>query len=440
MRRGDKTDTALLEAKAAHEAGNFRKAERLCRRILRRDPDNAPALNLHGILAFQRGDAKRAVHSIRRAIAIDSDTLDYQINLGVALEAVGDFSAAYDHYRRALLSAPRNYDLISRLTDAAREANRHDDFAAILEILCAEHHDYVEAHFLLGMTRYINLRQPAEAFEALRRTTELAPGFTEAHANLASVLLDLGRPNEALASCENCLQIDPVNTFALAIKAMALVETGKMTLARQLLDFDVLLEVQTVMPPMGYPDIAAFNDALEEAVTAHPSLRVDPNDRSCHFAGQTGDLFQEAVEPFASLGALVTTAANSYRRKLDPTSEHPFLANSAPRTTLIGWATAMRAQGHQSAHVHPTSWLSAVYYVRVPDLVQSDDNAHKGWIEFGQPPDHYPITKKPVVTSIEPTEGTLILFPSYIYHRTIPYEDDALRISIAFDFDQTQVR
>ena len=100
----------------------------------------------------------------------------------------------------------------------------------------------------------------------------------------------------------------------------------------------------------------------------------------------------------------------------------------------------MRAQGHQSAHVHPTSWLSAVYYVRVPDLVQSDDNAHKGWIEFGQPPEHYPITKKPVVTSIEPTEGTLILFPSYIYHRTIPYEDDALRISIAFDFDQTQVR
>ena len=122
---------------------------------------------------------------------------------------------------------------------------------------------------------------------------------------------------------------------------------------------------------------------------------------------------------------------------MDPASTLPFLANPAPRTELIGWATAMRAQGHQSAHIHPTSWLSAVYYVRVPDLVRRGDNAHKGWIEFGQPPEHYPITKESDVTFIEPVEGKLILVPSYVYHRTMPYEDDALRISIAFDFDPT---
>ena len=34
---------------------------------------------------------------------------------------------------------------------------------------------------------------------------------------------------------------------------------------------------------------------------------------------------------------------------------------------------------------------------------------------------------------VRPEEGMLIVFPSYIYHRTMPYGSDDPRISIAFD-------
>jgi uncharacterized protein (TIGR02466 family) len=436
MASGAQSGAALARAKTAHEAGDLRKADRLYRRILRRNPDNAAALNLYGILASQRGDSKRAVQRLQRAVAVDGDTLDYRVNLGIVLESAKNFAAAYDHYVFALERDPRNQNLLSRISEAAREGNRHDDFALLLQTLCADHPDYAEAHFLLGLARYI-LHRPGEAVEPLRRATALAPNFIQAHANLASVLMDLGRPDEALASCSDCLRLNPGDSYALATQAIAFVETDAPARARQLLDSDALLEVHTLTPPPGFSDISAFNDELEAAVMAHPSLRVDPNHRSCHFASQTDDLFQEAVEPFASLHTLVKGAADKYRRKLDPSATHPFLKNPVPRTELIGWATTMRAQGHQSAHIHPTSWLSAVYYVRVPDLVQRGDNAHKGWIEFGRPPEHYPITKEPDVTFVEPVEGKLILFPSYFYHRTVPYEDDALRISIAFDFDPT---
>ncbi len=54
-------DATLEEAKTAHEAGDLRAADRLYRRILRKAPDYAPALNLYGILASQRGDARNAV-------------------------------------------------------------------------------------------------------------------------------------------------------------------------------------------------------------------------------------------------------------------------------------------------------------------------------------------------------------------------------------------
>ena len=429
---------ALAEAQAAHQSGDLRSAERLYRRILKKTPDYAPALNLYGILASQRGDPKNAVKRLERAIAIDGETLDYRINLGVVQETAGDFDAAVDSYTAALEQAPRNADILSRLAEAAKEANRYETFAETLNGLCAAMPDYAEAQYLYGLTLYL-LQRPEEALEPLRRATALAPALTQAHANLASVLMDLGKAEEALAACDDCLQLNPGESYALATKAIALSETGDHAQLRSLIDFDALVEFRTLEPPVGYTDIAAFNEALEAAVLAHPTLRIDPSHRSCHFADQTDDLFLDPQEPFIAFESMILAAADDYRRKLRRDAKHPFLANPAPKTELVGWATVMRAQGHQSAHIHPTSWLSGVYYVRVPDLVQRGDNSHKGWIEFGHPPEHYPVTKEPETTFIEPVEGKLVLFPSYLYHRTVPYEDDALRISIAFDFDSTLV-
>ena len=34
---------------------------------------------------------------------------------------------------------------------------------------------------------------------------------------------------------------------------------------------------------------------------------------------------------------------------------------------------------------------------------------------------------------VRPQEGTLLLFPSYFWHRTIPFDSAEQRISIAFD-------
>ena len=37
------------------------------------------------------------------------------------------------------------------------------------------------------------------------------------------------------------------------------------------------------------------------------------------------------------------------------------------------------------------------------------------------------------VRLIKPEEGLLLLFPSYFYHRAVPFESTDVRVSIAFD-------
>ncbi len=94
----------------------------------------------------------------------------------------------------------------------------------------------------------------------------------------------------------------------------------------------------------------------------------------------------------------------------------------------------LKAQGHQAAHIHPTGWMSGVYYVQLPEgLGSGEDGDLAGWIEFGRPADSFRVAYEPVVETARPEEGLAIFFPSYVYHRTVPFDGPRARISIAFD-------
>ena len=113
---------------------------------------------------------------------------------------------------------------------------------------------------------------------------------------------------------------------------------------------------------------------------------------------------------------------------------HPMLAIRPARTRLTAWGVVMGQQGHQAPHIHPTGWLSAVYYARLPAAVAASTGAgSQGCIEFGRPPDAFRCDDRHPVRLIRPQEGMLVVFPSYFFHRTIPYEAEEARISVAFD-------
>ena len=45
------------------------------------------------------------------------------------------------------------------------------------------------------------------------------------------------------------------------------------------------------------------------------------------------------------------------------------------------WSVRLHVGGHHSNHIHPEGWISAVYYVALPDAVVSGE---QGWLTFGE--------------------------------------------------------
>jgi hypothetical protein len=65
--------------------------------------------------------------------------------------------------------------------------------------------------------------------------------------------------------------------------------------------------------------------------------------------------------------------------------------------------------------------------------VSDPSQGQAGWFELGRLPERFRVPVAPEIRAVRPEAGMMILFPSYFYHRTVPFETGETRISIAFD-------
>ncbi len=417
----------LLEA-----LGRLDEAEAAYRRALEIKPDFAEAhFNLGNVLPAL-GKLDEAATAYRRALEISPDHAGAHNNLGNALKELGKFDEAEGAYRRALEIKPNHADAHYNLGIVLQELGKLDDAIAAYHSALDIKPDYVGVHVNLGIVLQ-ELGKLDEAVAAFERAIAIEPDYAQAHANLGDVLLERGDPRAAVEVCDAYLKAHPGDRCVLAFKVFALQELGERDAARSLADFDRLVRATRFEAPPSFASLADFNAALVRHVCAHPTLVFAPTSHATRLGKHTGELLVEPKGPIAVLDGMIRGAVEVYQRSPAADPPDPFLAKPPQRWRLSGWGVVLEAQGHQIPHIHPSAWLSGVYYVKLPDIVGMPGQRQAGWIEFGRPPEHLHCTVEPDVRAVQPEEGLMLLFPSYFYHRTVPFKTAGTRISIAFD-------
>ena len=424
---------ALAHGLAQHQRGNIKAAGEVYQAILEREPEHADALHLLGVVAHQVGDHAGAAQLIRRAIAQRDDQADYHANLGRVLQVQEDYAGAAAAYERAAGLQPAEVSHRCSLGAALQSQGDLERAIALYREVLTQQPGLATAHFNLA-TALKQQGDLAGAADSFRRAAELEPAIVEFKANLADVLLQQGDVQSALQVCNECLEQQPGNRLALAYKAVALQECDAREELGELLGLQRLLYPVTVDPTPAYPGLDDFNAALAAHVRAHPSLREGPSLQATRHGRHTGELLIEPKGPIADLEAILQRTVADYIKTVGILApEHPFVVNMPRQFRLTMWAVVMRSQGHQLPHIHGDGYISGVYYPELPDVVGRETPDKQGWIEFGRPPAEFPCTHPPELRLIKPEPGLLVLFPSYLYHCTIPYDAEQERISIAFD-------
>lgn len=128
-------------------------------------------------------------------------------------------------------------------------------------------------------------------------------------------------------------------------------------------------------------------------------------------------------------------AASDYVNALPDDADHPFINTKPDEVVVTCWGNVYDRDGKQLVHFHPPAWLSGVYYPKLPALMkETGPDDMTGGLELGRAYFRLKSAHNPPVRVIKPTEGTMVLFPSYFGHQTIPVSaTDEPRVSIAFD-------
>lgn len=186
--------------------------------------------------------------------------------------------------------------------------------------------------------------------------------------------------------------------------------------------------------------IIDLTDALppfDELTTTLRSLHVARGeylDQSVRGGTQTdGPLFSRIDPLIRGLRAAVVNAVEHHIAELPPLDDaHPLLKHRRDRRVRFSgsWSVRLRSGGRHSNHVHPLGWISSALYIALPERTP-DEPDDAGWLTLGEPDEKLGL-ELGSWRKIEPRRGRLVLFPSWMWHGTVPFCEGE-RLTVAFD-------
>lgn len=386
-----------VKARAHVACGDLAAAETAYREASARAPDHAPlAAEAADFLWMVRGDLEAAQAPLDRAFHAGAPPAPLLLAKAKLLASAGDPEQAADLLDRAAGHLPDELPLVLAAAQAALEAGRLAD---------AERH--------------------------ARRAESLAPDDPAALVQSTIISLALGRADAAQASVGKALVLAPLDQSVLAWAATAARAAGD-PLYRELCDYETMVGVYDLEPPAGWATKADFLRDLAAALDLHHVMAEHPSAQSLRHGTQTTYRLSGSADP----------AIQAFFKALDePLREHlarlgtggdPLRRRNKGGYRLVGaWSVRLRPGGFHLDHMHHEGWISSAFYVETPDGALERES-REGWLRLGRPP-FRTVPELPAERFIRPEPGRLVLFPSYMWHGTVPFHTQERRTTIAFD-------
>jgi hypothetical protein len=238
--------------------------------------------------------------------------------------------------------------------------------------------------------------------------------------------------DKALKMAEGLHRLDPTDGNAIAMQADALRMLGNPRY-RDLLDYGSLVRAESIDVPHGWPDLDTYLAELTSDLECSHTLHAHPIGNSLRQGSQVE--LSPARSPVASIRAFPQAIDGPIRRYMQALGSRrgPMRKRNTGNYQLSGmWSVRLRPQGFHVNHYHPQGWISSACYLHLPPALGNQGG--EGWLKFGEPAFQTPTPLGPEYF-IKPEPGLLALFPSYMWHGTVPFSGVPAdtRLTIAFD-------
>lgn len=407
---------ALLEAELARGAGS------------------APIFTLLGYAHLYLADPKTAQKVLEEAVAKFPDDASAQEGLARVRWINGAGAGFADQMIAAVAQYPGSDQLRLKCADLLRLAGQYDNAERVIREGLSAQQDNASLRTWLGILLDETGRL-SEAELEFQAALKSYPGHPTLHLNLAHTLLRQGKADAALEEIAAARRSEPGNQLAITYTAMALKQKGDDRF-NWLCDYQNHVQVFDVAPPPGFQSMSEFNSELAGRLRTLHAKAEHPLEQSLRGGSQTNQNLIFTKDPVVKLYLTnLRDSIGKYIVSLPNDPRHPLTARKTGAFSIAGcWSVLLRPDGFHVNHTHPLGWISSAYYVSLPDQMSSP-GGQEGWIKFGEP--RWPVPGVGIERVIEPKEGRLVLFPSYMWHGTIPFSKGE-RLTAPFDVVPSQ--
>jgi hypothetical protein len=373
--------------------GRFEEAEKLLREALKRRPLYLDALrDLAQLRWMCTASSEEAVRPVDVALQNVPNQPGLILLKAQVLGAAAEPAAALALLRSAAAAQPRHARLAHALAQAALQAG-----------------------------------EAAESLAAARHAVALAPDESATQMAWIDALLVLGQWRHAEQAALAWQARSALDQHALARLATAwrMLEDPRYG---QLYDFDSLVSVLQLATPPGWDSLAGYLSDLATVLHAEHRYRTHPFQQSIRHGSQVANILQLPHPAAEALAIAIDVPIREHLARLGAGGDPVRALNRGHYRTHGGWSIRMQAGGRHVNHVHPEGWISSACYVEAPPALEGQ----QGFLKLGEP--GVPMVPLPAAERfVQPQLGRIVLFPSYMWHGTVPFTADGVRMSVAFD-------
>lgn len=159
----------------------------------------------------------------------------------------------------------------------------------------------------------------------------------------------------------------------------------------------------------------AFHAELTAHLYTHPTLTWNTAGQATRHGWQTGELLHDEAPVVQRLRQLLDDGVRAFQR-----------GDGAAGGRLTARGVMLQSEGWQELHQHETAVVSGVYYVDVPAMTGPRNAGclrFPAGVDQADTPDFI----------VHPSAGLLVMFPSSLWHGTVPFLAEHDRVGIAFD-------
>jgi tetratricopeptide (TPR) repeat protein len=423
------TQNKAITYRVANEPG---KAAECLAGLLQRNISSPEVHFIKACAHYDAGEYALTESGLRTAIEANPAYVDAHEALNKLYWERGDDEEFLTSYVESMSRAPQSKELRYSFAGQLILAGRSTEAQSVLAQAVADFGPQADLLHAIGVLEMRDGRFD-EALAKFSQAVSMQPNATRFRIDRANILVRQQDFQAALVELEHAGAQNPLDQEVWAYRGLIWRLMGDER-AKWLDDYDRLVDARFLETPEGYDNLEHFLHELRSALVALHKTNRQPLDQSVRNGTQTvGTLLSLQSKTIQDYKKALSKSIQDYIERLPADPDHPFLNRNNREFVHSGsWSIRLSSGGFHVNHMHPQGWLSNCTYVSVPGEIREDDPDRGGWIRFGETSLGLGNLEK-IGKAVCPQEGMRVLFPSFMWHGTFPFESAEDRITLPSD-------